>query len=360
MLLVLSYYVSMSVKFAMLSLLSDEPAHGYRLRQRFEEKIGDFWQLNGGQVYQTLKTLERDGWIEVLGPAPDPTAMRASRESVQYQLTDEGRAGLRKWLAKPATTPEPHRDEILVRLLVLDDAAEVETRRFIRHEQEIYSHYLVCLSSKKRRLPSEIGKETLAARLGIEAAISHASAHLEWLGYCIELLDQAGDNAVAAAPEAATAQEVEAVPPLPPTPQASEPQAPEPPAESVAAMPEAPAREATPAPGPQTAALPPLEGVRLIFAEGTADLSDAVKRDLGRFAKDLLGHDQQRIQLLAYAKGTADAASQARRLSLARALAVRSYLMAQGVLPTRMDVRALGNKADDDPRDRVDVELAQR
>lgn len=191
----------MSVKFAMLSLLSDEPAHGYRLRQRFQEKIGDFWQLNGGQVYQTLTTLERDGWIEVFDPGLDLPATRASRESVQYQLTDEGRARLRSWLAEPATTPEPHRDETLVRLLILDDAAEVETRRFIRHEQEIYSHYLACLCGKKRRLPAEITKATLAARLGIEAAISHARAHLEWLGYCIELLDQAGDNAVAAAPE---------------------------------------------------------------------------------------------------------------------------------------------------------------
>jgi outer membrane protein OmpA-like peptidoglycan-associated protein len=100
--------------------------------------------------------------------------------------------------------------------------------------------------------------------------------------------------------------------------------------------------------------------VRLLFEEGAADLSDAVKRDLGRFAEDLLRRDQQRVQLLAYAKGTADAASRARRLSLTRALAVRTYLMEQGVLPTRIDVRALGNKAEEDPRDRVDVELAQR
>ncbi len=165
---------------------------------------------------------------------------------------------------------------------------------------------------------------------------------------------------VVTAPEAAVVPAAEAVPPSPSTPQAAEPQAPAPQIESVDPMPEAPAAEATPTPAPQTAALPPLEGVRLLFTEGTADLSDRVKRDLGRFAEALLGHDRQRIQLLAYAKGTADAASQARRLSLTRALAVRSYLMAQGVLPTRMDVRALGNKADNDPRDRVDVELARR
>jgi outer membrane protein OmpA-like peptidoglycan-associated protein len=161
----------------------------------------------------------------------------------------------------------------------------------------------------------------------------------------------------AAAPEVASAPGAVAAPP-PSAPQASKPQAPAPQAAAVDAMPDTPAAEATPA--PQTAALPPLEGVRLLFAEGRADLSDAVKRDLGRFAEGLLQRDKQRIQLLAYAKGTEDSASQARRLSLSRALAVRGYLIEQGVLPTRMDVRALGNKADDDPRDRVDVELAQR
>ncbi len=190
----------MSVKFAMLSLLDDEPAHGYRLKQRFEEKIGDFWQLNGGQVYQTLRTLERDGWITAVGPPPEPVAEpvaeRSPRESIQYELTDTGRERLRNWLAKPGTTPEPYRDEILVRLLVLDDAAEVETRRFISHQQKTYSHYLARLSAKKRRLPSDVTKETLAARLGIDAAISHASAHLQWLGYCLEMLDVAAANDV--------------------------------------------------------------------------------------------------------------------------------------------------------------------
>jgi len=61
------------------------------------------------------------------------------------------------------------------------------------------------------------------------------------------------------------------------------------------------------------------------------------------------------VQLLAYAEGSADTASQARRLSLSRALAVRAYLIDLGVRSTRMDVRALGPKTDDGPADRVDV-----
>jgi outer membrane protein OmpA-like peptidoglycan-associated protein len=42
-------------------------------------------------------------------------------------------------------------------------------------------------------------------------------------------------------------------------------------------------------------------------------------------------------------------------LSLSRALAVRAFLIEQGVRSTRMDVRALGDKVPDGPVDRVDV-----
>jgi outer membrane protein OmpA-like peptidoglycan-associated protein len=63
---------------------------------------------------------------------------------------------------------------------------------------------------------------------------------------------------------------------------------------------------------------------------------------------------------VAYAAGNDDATSQARRLSLSRALAVRSYLIEHGVRSTRMDVRALGNKVPEGPPDRVDVMLVRR
>lgn len=67
-----------------------------------------------------------------------------------------------------------------------------------------------------------------------------------------------------------------------------------------------------------------------------------------------------RIQLVAYADGTRETAIQARRLSLKRALAVRLFLKSQGVLGTRMDVRALGIKAESGPADRVDAVLVER
>jgi hypothetical protein len=71
--------------------------------------------------------------------------------------------------------------------------------------------------------------------------------------------------------------------------------------------------------------------------------------------------EQIRIQLVAYASGLPDDASRARRISLSRAIGVRSYLIEQGVRNTRIDVRALGNKTDGGgPADRVDIVALER
>ena len=54
----------MSVRHALLALLSEGPKYGLRLRQEFEARTGEMWPLNVGQVYTTLQRLERDGLVE--------------------------------------------------------------------------------------------------------------------------------------------------------------------------------------------------------------------------------------------------------------------------------------------------------
>jgi len=72
----------------------------------------------------------------------------------------------------------------------------------------------------------------------------------------------------------------------------------------------------------------------------------------------LLADDKLRLEIRAFAGGDGMTDNRARRLSLARALAVRSQLIDQGIRPNRIDVRALGNKTDEQPLDRVDLALS--
>jgi len=112
----------------------------------------------------------------------------------------------------------------------------------------------------------------------------------------------------------------------------------------------------------QLAAKPPASsgpsetrGPSINFAAGAADLTDQAKAALKGVAGTLKGNEKLRVQLYAYAAGSAAETGQARLLSLSRALAVRDYLMSQGVGAERVDVRVLGNKlADKGPADRVD------
>lgn len=150
-----------------------------------------------------------------------------------------------------------------------------------------------------------------------------------------------------------------------PEPKATE-SAPVPKATNVAPTPPpAPPAAVSAPPPPQVASLPPAraavgDDTRIGFTADQAALDDAGKKRLSELAAELQGRPEKRLQIKAYADGTAETASQARRLSLSRALAVRSFLIEQGIESTRMDVRALGSKFEEGPPDRVDAVMVDQ
>jgi outer membrane protein OmpA-like peptidoglycan-associated protein len=114
--------------------------------------------------------------------------------------------------------------------------------------------------------------------------------------------------------------------------------------------------DATDAPGAQTAAMPPIDGmVRVPFEPGAVALQEPAKEQLSALVARLHGDYLLRVQVLAYAAGNEDQTTHARGVSLGRALAMRDYLTAEGIGLERMDIRALGNTAQEEPADRVDL-----
>jgi DNA-binding PadR family transcriptional regulator len=101
----------MSVRHALLALLSEGPKHGLRLQQEFEERTGEVWPLNVGQVYITLQRLERAGLVEADGK---DTAGPQKR----YLITQAGGAELEDWLRTPPGDIPPPRDELVIKVLI--------------------------------------------------------------------------------------------------------------------------------------------------------------------------------------------------------------------------------------------------
>lgn len=100
--------------------------------------------------------------------------------------------------------------------------------------------------------------------------------------------------------------------------------------------------------------------VRIIFSTGSAKLDKTASVKLNRVASALNADATLRVQLEAYANAAQGSVSQARRLSLSRALAARSFLIGKKVRSTRIDVRALGNKFGDEAADRIDIIVKNR
>ena len=133
------------------------------------------------------------------------------------------------------------------------------------------------------------------------------------------------------------------------------------------AVPTRPAPAPTPAPITADApgqATPIPGGLRVSFGPGRADLNPATEASLRSLVHGAPGRPpaaaNASFTVTSFAAGTPEDPSTARRLSLSRATAVRSVLMAEGIASVRIYVRAQGPGQPgfaDGPPDRADIIL---
>jgi outer membrane protein OmpA-like peptidoglycan-associated protein len=96
----------------------------------------------------------------------------------------------------------------------------------------------------------------------------------------------------------------------------------------------------------------------ILFAKDAPDPAKAALGALKFLAGDLnasMVSPNARVELQAFGGAKGDKGSDARRLSLKRALSIRQVLIEDGVSADRIDVRAMGGVDDTGPTDRVDV-----
>jgi len=128
----------------------------------------------------------------------------------------------------------------------------------------------------------------------------------------------------------------------------------------------APQRQASNAPPPpRTAPAGPTTGNEsltkksmILFAKDAADPAAGALGSIKFLAGELnsaMTTPNARVELQAFGGAKGDKGSDARRLSLKRALAIRQVLIDDGVSSDRIDVRAMGGVDDTGPTDRVDV-----
>ena len=160
----------MSIRHALLALLREGPTYGLQLRQEFEERTGDVWPLNVGQVYTTLQRLERDGFVEVDGAGDDDRQKR-------FRITPEGESELATWLRTPSEVTAPPRDELVIKVLIAARLPGADVHQLI----QVHRRHLFQLMQEWTRLKEDEAALDLALGLAIDAELYRLDSVIRWL-----------------------------------------------------------------------------------------------------------------------------------------------------------------------------------
>jgi DNA-binding PadR family transcriptional regulator len=159
----------MSVRFALLALLSEGPKYGLQLRQEFEARTGDVWPLNVGQVYTTLQRLERDGLVEAEGVDEGPQR--------SFRITTSGGVELRDWLGSPPEVAQPPRDELLIKVLVATQVPGIDVHDVV----QVHRRHLVQMMQQYTSVKAAASADDVALGLVVDAELFRLEAAVRWL-----------------------------------------------------------------------------------------------------------------------------------------------------------------------------------
>lgn len=185
----------MSVRHALLAILSEGPMYGLRLQREFEQRTGEVWPLNVGQVYTTLQRLERDGLVTSSGAPDGPGSGQKD-----FAITGAGRAELVAWLRTPSASDVPPRDELVIKVLVGVRVPGVDVHTVIQDHRR---HVIEAMQTFTR-LKAESGPDDLGLALVVDAELYRLEGVGRWLDAADSRLSQveAGHPTPEAAPDA--------------------------------------------------------------------------------------------------------------------------------------------------------------
>ncbi|MBP2413870.1 DNA-binding PadR family transcriptional regulator [Arthrobacter stackebrandtii] len=159
----------MSVKHALLALLSWKPSTMYQLRKDFDASTGETWPLNIGQVSTTLQRLERDGLVEqvaALEGEPEP-----------WRLTAGGLREVQEWWHSPVPRETPGRDELVIKLALAVTVPGVDVAELVQRQRSATLRVLHDITKVRRG----VDEGDIAVRLVLDNHIFTTEAELRWL-----------------------------------------------------------------------------------------------------------------------------------------------------------------------------------
>ena len=165
----------MSVRHALLALLSEGPKHGPQLHEEFAARTGEAGRLNAGrlnagQLYAALGRLERDGLVASGGTG-------AAGPHREFRITAGGAAELAAWLrTPPAPAATPH-GQLAAKVL----AALLAPGADVHEVVQVHRRALMELMQQWTRIKLQKAGNDLGLGLRIDAELCRLDSLIRWL-----------------------------------------------------------------------------------------------------------------------------------------------------------------------------------
>lgn len=185
----------MSVKFALLALLSRGPSTAYQLRKDFDATTSQTWPLNIGQVSTTLQRLRRDGLVAQVSTGRDHDRLvggsgdEHGTVTEPWQLTAEGHAELDSWWQRPVSRQHRGRDELVVKLALAVIVPGVDVTALVQAQRAAVQRLLHDVTRVRR----DVDAADVTARLVLDSHIFQSEAELRWLDAVEETVARASE-----------------------------------------------------------------------------------------------------------------------------------------------------------------------
>jgi DNA-binding PadR family transcriptional regulator len=173
----------MSIKSALLAILSLGDCHGYQLKHELTSRTGSVLDVNIGQIYSTLSRLERDGLVKqkTLTPSKDGQQL--------FTITDAGRAEASAWLFEPIMDDRDVRNDLSTKLALAVTLPSIDVAQIVKAQRAKDIQKLQALTLAKRGVAPESPAE-VAAVLMNDRAIFNLEAELRWLDHIEKILGE--------------------------------------------------------------------------------------------------------------------------------------------------------------------------
>lgn len=189
----------MSLRYALLALLSVEPMTGYDLAKRFETSVAFVWHAPDSQIYPELRKMATEGLLQAEEVSWGPRGKKT-----QYRITDDGRAAFRAWMREPLEYSR-ERDPVHLKAAYLEwtepDAAREHMQAHIdyhtmRRDQwaemiaELRAGTNEMLSKRLAVTPEADRRRTIEYKVfTYEGLIARAETEIEWGKRGLKLID---------------------------------------------------------------------------------------------------------------------------------------------------------------------------